>query len=553
MIGRYQTTGTRKRKRKKGAPTHVATIPLDPTPAELSLSLTRNRAGLRLYNAVLAEAKKRSRAVKTDPVWEKARKMPKGKPESPERTRRKEAFESLDRAHGFTKNAVLSYGSSLRRSFIREQVFAQETQELSARAFNAVWMWHLGKRGEPHFKRTRDGLHSLSCKDLNGSMRPIAEDGKITSLQWGKTTHISVSEPKTKDEELERRRIETLVSQDKILYCRVVFDQVCGRALLYLQLVLDGPAPVRHEVSSGTVSFDLGPSWVHVVPEHAPAFHEVLAPSVTDKAKELRRLQRHLDRKHRAGSPECFDSQGCHIKGRCYWRERSKAAEATKKKITEIHRTMAAGRDRDHGNLVNRLYAFGDDHRCEGLNYVVWQKQWPHSMRNRAPGAFVERERQRGKAIGKSLYEYNPRLALSQTCIGGERKKKPLSERRHVCEEHNSDVDRDLFSAFLGLHVEPVGTKDVLDLVGARPALVERASAFGPQRQDLGARPERAPGSDGEKPRVQRRHPPGRRSLVRIRKRLASRRSDGAVRPEDGNTIPAPALVGGPLTAPEAA
>ena len=59
MIGRYQTTGTRKRKRKKGAPTHVATIPLDPTPAELSLSLTRNRAGLRLYNAVLAEAKKR--------------------------------------------------------------------------------------------------------------------------------------------------------------------------------------------------------------------------------------------------------------------------------------------------------------------------------------------------------------------------------------------------------------------------------------------------------------------------------------------------------------
>ena len=410
MIGRYQTTGTRKRKRKKGAPTHVATIPLDPTPAELSLSLTRNRAGLRLYNAVLAEAKKRSRAVKTDPVWEKARKMPKGKPESPERTRRKEAFESLDRAHGFTKNAVLSYGSSLRRSFIREQVFAQETQELSARAFNAVWMWHLGKRGEPHFKRTRDGLHSLSCKDLNGSMRPIAEDGKITSLQWGKATHISVSEPKTKDEELERRRIETLVSQDKILYCRVVFDQVCGRALLYLQLVLDGPAPVRHEVSSGTVSFDLGPSWVHVVPEHAPAFHEVLAPSVTDKAKELRRLQRHLDRKHRAGSPECFDSQGCHIKGRCYWRERSKAAEATKKKITEIHRTMAAGRDRDHGNLVNRLYAFGDDHRCEGLNYVVWQKQWPHSMRNRAPGAFVERERQRGKAIGKSLYEYNPRL-----------------------------------------------------------------------------------------------------------------------------------------------
>jgi hypothetical protein len=142
-----------------------------------------------------------------------------------------------------------------------------------------------------------------------------------------------------------------------------------------------------------------------------------------------------------------------------------------------------------------------------------------------------------------------------------------LSERRHVCAEHGLDVDRDLFSAFLGLHVERVGDSDVLDLVGARNALSERTSAIGPQRQDLGATvasswtpwPEKAPGCDGEKPRVRRRHPPGRRSLVRVRKRLASKSSDRAVRPEDGNaipdgtTIPAPAPAGGPPTAPEAA
>ena len=558
-MGRYKTAGTRKRKRERGAPTHVENIPLDPTPAELALSLTRNHAGLRFYNAVLAEAKRRARAVKADPAWEKARKMRKGKPRSPERIRQSQAFQVIREAHGFTRAAVLSYGSSLRKSYIREQVFAQEAQELSARAFDATWMWHLGKRGKPQPKRARDGLHSLSAKDLHGSMRPVVEGGKITALQWGRDTHISVSAPKTRAEEVERKRIEALMSRGKLLYCRVVFEQVRGRVLLYLQLVVDGPAPLRHEIGKGKVSFDLGPSWVHVVPEHAPAFHEVLAPSVEDKAKELRRELRHLDRQHRSGSPECFDEAGRHVKGRCYWRQRSKAAEATKKKVRETYRTMAEGRDRDHGNLVNRLYALGDDLRCEGLDYRSWQKNWPHSIRNRAPGAFVERVRRRGAAASKPLYEYDPHLALSQTCIGGERVKKPLSERRHVCEEHDLDVDRDLFSAFLGLHVEPVGTKDVLDLVEARPALVERASAFGPRRLDLGARPERAPGSDGEKPRVQRRHPPGRRSLVRIRKRLASKRSDRAVRPEDGNaipdgaTIPAPAPAGGSLTASEAA
>ncbi|MHB1852020.1 MAG: nuclease/transposase family protein, partial [Acidimicrobiales bacterium] len=160
-------------------------------------------------------------------------------------------------------------------------------------------------------------------------------------------------------------------------------------------------------------------------------------------------------------------------------KKRSKAAEATKEKIAETYRTMAEGRDRDHGNLVNRLYALGDDLRCEGLDYRSWQKHWPHSIRDRAPGAFVERARRRGKAVRKPLYEYDSRLALSQTCIGGERKKKPLSERRHVCEIHGLDVDRDLFSAFLGLHVERAGDGDVLDLVGARSALSERTSAIG--------------------------------------------------------------------------
>ncbi|MHB1920204.1 MAG: transposase, partial [Acidimicrobiales bacterium] len=345
-MGRYKTTGTRKRKRPKGAPTHVATVPLDPSPAELALALTRNRAGLRLYNAALGEAKKRSRAVKADPAWEKARRMERGKAGSPERVRRSQGFGAVREAHGFTRTALLSYGSSLRRSYIREQVFAQEAQELSARAFDATWMWHLGRRGEPRFKRVRDGLHSLSCKDLCGSMRPVMEDGKITALQWGRATQIPASKPKTRDEQIERERIEALVAAGKLCYCRVVFEKVRGRVLPYLPRVLDGPPPLRHEVGRGKVSFDMGPSTVHVVSEHA-AFHEVLAPSVEDKAKELRRNLRHLDRQHRDGSPECFNADGTHIAGRCHWKKRSKAAEATKKRVAETYRTMAEGRDRD--------------------------------------------------------------------------------------------------------------------------------------------------------------------------------------------------------------
>ncbi len=59
----------------------------------------------------------------------------------------------------------------------------------------------------------------------------------------------------------------------------------------------------------------------------------------------------------------------------------------------------------------------------------------------------------------------------------------------------------------------------------------------------------KVPGLDAELPRVSRRRPPGSRSAVRIRKRLASKRSDRVPRLEDATTIPAPGSAGGLLMA----
>jgi len=99
-------------------------------------------------------------------------------------------------------------------------------------------------------------------------------------------------------------------------------------------------------------------------------------------------------------------------------------------------------------------------------------------------------------------------------------------------------------SAFLGRYVSPVGGTDQLDLVGAR-------EGYGPRRQDIASNPEAeraglAPG----KPRVTRRHPPGRRSRVRVAKRLGraarGRRSDGVARGK-----PKPATEHGTSTVPQ--
>ena len=94
---------------------------------------------------------------------------------------------------------------------------------------------------------------------------------------------------------------------------------------------------------------------------------------------------------------------------------------------------------------------YGADIACEKLDYVAWQKNFPRSVRDRAPGMLVETIRRKAESAGGDrLFEYNPNTtALSQTCLCGDRKKKPLSQRVHRCgcgiREH-----RDLFSAYLG-------------------------------------------------------------------------------------------------------
>jgi hypothetical protein len=137
-----------------------------------------------VYNAVLAECIARSRAVNADPAWEAARQLPRRSEE--DRAARRAAFDAVAAAHGFTAGAAQSFASSLRKSWVRDHLPAQETQNLGARPFDAVKCWHLGRKGKPRFKPTKRGLHSLSAKDGNGALRPATDaTGRLVGLQWG--------------------------------------------------------------------------------------------------------------------------------------------------------------------------------------------------------------------------------------------------------------------------------------------------------------------------------------------------------------------------------
>ncbi|SON63676.1 hypothetical protein MSIMFI_05207 [Mycobacterium simulans] len=175
----------RARKRPKDAPTHVRSWPLRPDAGQCRVIRTRFFAGARVYNSVLAEFIGRSRAVKSDPAWQVACQLPRRTKK--ERAARRAALDAVTAAHGFSDRAAQSFASSLRQSWVREHVPAQETQNLGARAFDAVKQWHVRRRGKPRFKSTKRGLHSLAAKDGNGALRPKTDAaGRLVGLQWGR-------------------------------------------------------------------------------------------------------------------------------------------------------------------------------------------------------------------------------------------------------------------------------------------------------------------------------------------------------------------------------
>jgi putative transposase len=423
-----------------------------------------------VYNACLGEAIKRAQQMRADPRWAQAKAISRNDPARSTRLR------ELRDEYRFTERDLMSYGSNCRVSWLREKVFAQEAQVMGRRAYEAVNSWVVGERGKPRFKSVSRGLHSLEAKDLTGALR-IGEttDGRA-GLQWRRGFVL----PFRLDQEDPCQWWAALhVAAGRLLRCRIIRSRIRGRWTFRAQLILDGIPLQRYENGHQLVGLDVGPSEVTVVSDHG-TFKETFCVELTDQQRRIRRLQRRLDRQHRAGSPACFDGRGQHRRCRCdWWRSRSMRANQTIVDLADAQRRLAEHRRSLHGNLANRILGQGITIKTERISYRAFQRAFGRSVSRRAPGTFMTMLTRKAGSAGGQVIEVNTwSTALSQTCICGGRERKPLSQRVHVC-GCGVVADRDMLAGFLVRHVDTTSDSHHLDAESARAEWARRNDICG--------------------------------------------------------------------------
>ncbi len=415
----------------------IAEFPLRTSAADERALSVRLDAARQIYNAVLGECLRLHALMRESKDWSRARSMPKGR----ERTA---LFREVRDRFDFKSSMADRFAIRCKNAcWIGDHLSSNETQKVALRAFSAVEQHAFGARGRPRFKRVGE-LHSVEGKTNAAGIR--FKDGWV---EWTGLRVALIRDPR------DPNGWQAAALARKTKYCRLVRRRVRSRTRLYVQLIQTGSSPLASPTTPGVVvGLDLGPSTIAAVSE-TDAMLEQFCPGIEQPWRELRRLERAMDRSRRATNPENFDRCGRAKKGRKRW-NRSRRYQKVAEKRRERERRLAAERKRSHGELANRVLAQGDTIKTEKLSYRAFQRAFGRSTKVRGAGLFVALLRQKAEACGGSVIEFSAyRTRLSQFDHStGQYVKKPLSQRVHVFGDGSGEVQRDLYSAFLAHFVD---------------------------------------------------------------------------------------------------
>jgi hypothetical protein len=241
-------------------------------------------------------------------------------------------------------------------------------QRLASRAYQALNRVCLGKARRVRFRSRSRGLSSIENKRNDTGLRfelQAPEKGNQGFLIW-KDDHLPAlidwNDPVVKHGLAHRIKYARLVQRRASSPKAQGADHQGNR--YFVQLALEGVPyhKPRHTVGTDTIGADLGPSTIALVPRKGEASLSVFGEELEPDEKQIRRLQRKMDRQRRAANPDNYDERGRIKKAgtKKLWWKQSKGYQKTRRRKAEKERKLAAHRKSLHGRLVHEVIAEGN-------------------------------------------------------------------------------------------------------------------------------------------------------------------------------------------------
>ena len=227
---------------RKTTPSFVVELPLATTLLdETQLNKGVFEAAKSLNNTPLQKGLKIVEAIRRDPAWEAARKLPRA--DKDQIKARAEAFQAIRKHHQFTDFDFQAKAIQHKNvaSFIG-RLGSHTTQKLGTKVFKALERFLLGLSGQPRFKGFKRPLHSIEGKNNAADLRWNEDDGCVyLNASWAIK---AVMPDLRKDEWL------WTALQNPVKYCRIVRRFVGTKNSFALQLIMEGLTPIKVSILS---------------------------------------------------------------------------------------------------------------------------------------------------------------------------------------------------------------------------------------------------------------------------------------------------------------
>ena len=436
---------------------YVLTLPLNTEIYQEDILNKRFNICRQIYNACLGEILKRYNHMRESKAYQRIAKLSKGKD-------RNKQFNDLNKLYNINEYSLHEFVKPMYKHF-KDNIDSLTYQNLASRAYSTFekLMFHTAKK--VNFIKY-DELKSIEGK---WNKSGIKYDIKSNQLIWnGLKIPVII-----KDNDVYAH----IAIQDKVKYCRIKREMIKGKYHYYIQLIMEGVPPVKvtkqgeikGKIGTGSVGIDIGTQTIAFSSQYQVKLLE-LVPEINKIDREVKLLQRKMDRSRRAMNPNKFNDNGTIVKGNKDKWIYSKHYVKIKNLRKELFRKQSALRKESHNILANEILNLGDKFYVETMSYKGLQKRakkttknkdgkfnkkkrFGKSLANKAPSMFLTILDNKLKWNGTQLYKIDTySIKASQyNHIDNTYVKKDSSERWNDFGEFK--IQRDLYSSFLIMNV----------------------------------------------------------------------------------------------------